>query len=104
MSGPRASPFQATAVRAEAAWNHGLSFRADRDAGFVGGEVAIELIMASVSFVKGNDGSDRASGEQVVSRVIVMSRVADEGGERQFRIELGGAIEGLHAINAVVVF
>src|SRR5262249_19204855 len=81
-SGAGAAPFQATAVRAKAAWNHHLSFGADRDAAVVGGEVAIELIAAGVSFVHGNEGSDRASDEQVVSRIVVVSRVTDERGER----------------------
>ena len=45
------TPFLSAAVRAEAACDHGLSFGADRDAAFVGGEVAIELIVAGMSFV-----------------------------------------------------
>ena len=65
--------------------------------------MAIELIVAGVSFVERNEGSDRASDEQVVSGIVVVSRVADEGGERQFRIELWGAIESLHAVDAVMV-
>src|SRR6266498_653135 len=104
MSGARAAPFQATPVRAETACGHSLSFGAERDAAFVGGEVPIELIVASVPFVERNDGGDRARAEQVVSRIVVVSRVADEGGERQFGIELAGAIESLYAVDAVVLF
>src|SRR5262245_2239987 len=43
-------------------------------------------------------------GEQVVGGIVVMSGVADEGGEQQFRVELASAIEGLHAGGAVMVF
>ena len=32
-----------------------------------------------------------------------MGRVAHEGGEKQFRIEFEGAVESLHAIDAVVL-
>ena len=55
MRGARAAPFHSTPVRAEAACGHRLSFWADGDAGRVGGEVAIELIVASVTFVEGTD-------------------------------------------------
>ena len=58
------------------------------EAAFVGAEVAIELIVAGASFVKRDDGGDRVGSKQVVSRIVVVSRVADEGGERQFGIEL----------------
>src|SRR5215813_7261171 len=43
-------------------------------------------------------------GEQVVSGIVVVSRIAEEGGERQFGIELGGAIESLQATDAVMLF
>src|SRR5262249_27134566 len=81
-SGAGAAPFQATAVRAKAAWNHHLSFGADRDAARVGGEVGIELIAAGVSFGHGNEGSDRASDQQGVSRIVVVSSISDERRER----------------------
>src|SRR5499426_1882851 len=43
-------------------------------------------------------------GEQVVGGIVVMSGVANEGGEKQFRVELASAVEGLHADGAVMVF
>src|SRR5215831_8587129 len=85
MSGARASPVHSTPVRAEAACDHRLPFRTDRRPAAVGGEVALELRVAGVSFVEGNERSDRARAEQVVSRIVVVSRIAEEGGERQFR-------------------
>ena len=42
-------------------------------------------------------------GEQVVGGIVVVSGVADEGGEKQFRVELASAVEGLHAGGAVMV-
>ena len=60
---------------------------------------AMRLLMRSC----GVSESDRAGAEQVVSRIVVVGRVAHEGGEKQFRIEFEGAVESLHAIDAVVL-
>jgi len=44
-------------------------------------EVAIELVVALVTFIEGDDGSDAVGVQQVIRRVIVVSRIAEEGSE-----------------------
>src|SRR5262249_7730751 len=104
VSHERTSPFHSTSVGAEPACDHRLSFRADRSGGRVCGEVAIELVVAFVTFIEGDDGRDARGAQQVVSGVIVVSRIAEEGSESEFGIEFVRTIERFHAIDAVMLF
>jgi hypothetical protein len=63
VSGAWAAPLLPRAVMGETAGDHLLSLWAKRDAGRVGGEVRIELIMATAALVESDDGCDTVSAQ-----------------------------------------